>query len=723
MDFIAKYVYNRLASDLPAISKTEREALEAGNPWVERTIFQGRPNLNYVTRIDRDLGDDELEFIRGPVRDACEMANDYQINKNKDLPPELWKHLRDHRFFGMNIPKNHGGLEFSATAQSEVIMKLASRSIALAVTVMVPNSLGPAELIMKYGTEAEAENFLPKLATGEEMPCFALTGPESGSDAASTPDKGYIVESRDEIFIKVNIDKRYITLAPVATLVGVAVNLYDPGRHLDDCMDNYPGENMGLTVLLIPSSQRGLEIGDRHDPLGCGFMNGPVRGREMFIPVNYILGGIGNIGKGWKMLMECLAVGRGISLPALATGGAKLAADKVGAYSRVRKQFNVPIGRFEGVEEKLAQIAGFTHIMDSARKITLTAIDDGEQPSVLTAILKYNLTEMGRKVMSNAMDIQAGSAIMLGDRNYLGFFNTFLPISITVEGANILTRSLMIYGQGAMRSHPYILSMVDAARSGSINDFKLLFRNHSRMFRRNLRRALTCGIFSPAYRKTDHRVQIDRMTAAFALTSDIMMMAVGSSLKRKERFSGRLADILSNLYLALSVHRYEWIEGSRVPDYVTQWCMQYLLYQIQESFYSIFENIENRGLRMFLKRTVFPYGRCYTLPSDKHDRNMAQLLTHPPGDKNGDSFRAELIRGVFTSRNREDQTNRLCRAFTASPTYDALVARVSKCEGSTLQEKAECALDNDLIAEDEIHFLVQQHALRIEVIQVNSYKK
>jgi len=514
------------------MSQTEREALEAGSLWWDGELFSGRPNWQRLLSFPAPrLSAEERAFLDGPVDDLCHMINDWQVTEElHDLPPEVWQFIKDKGFFGMIIPKKYGGLEFSALAHSAVVMKISSRSTTAAVTVMVPNSLGPAELLLHYGTDAQKDHYLPRLARGEEVPCFALTGPDAGSDASSMPDIGIVekgmFDGKEVVGIRLNWAKRYITLGPVATVLGLAFKLQDPNQLLGD------KEELGITLALIPTDTSGISIGTRHAPLNIMFQNGPNWGKDVFIPMEWVIGDKSGIGNGWRMLMESLAAGRSISLPALSTGGGKLACRATGGYARIRKQFRTPIGKFEGIEEALTRIAGNTYMMDAARTITASAVDLGEKPSVASAIVKYNLTERMRSVINDAMDIQGGAGICMGPRNLIGRIYQAIPISITVEGANILTRTLITFGQGAVRCHPYILKEIRAVRDSDTKrgaiDFDRAFFGHIGFTISNMVRAFYLGITGARFvrvpgdkRAKKYYQQLTRMSAAFALASDI----------------------------------------------------------------------------------------------------------------------------------------------------------------------------------------------------------
>ncbi|MET0591625.1 MAG: acyl-CoA dehydrogenase, partial [Polyangiaceae bacterium] len=489
---ISPFVMRLVKGALPRMSDTERTALEAGTVWWDGELFSGDPEWDRLLAFEEPkLSHEEREFLQGPVEELCGMIHEWEVERDGDLPDEVWSFIKERRFFGMIIPRSFGGLGFSATAHSAIVTKIASRSVTAAVTVMVPNSLGPAELLLHYGTDAQKRHFLPRLASGEEIPCFALTGPEAGSDAASTESTGVVCKGwfgdREVLGMRLNWKKRYITLAPVSTLIGLAFNLSDPDGWLGS------GEELGITLALIPANLPGIEIGRRHDPLGIPFQNGPTEGHDVFVPLEYIVGGRARAGQGWRMLMECLAAGRGISLPALSVGAAELATRIVGAYGLVREQFGTPIGKFEGIEEPLARIGGRTYAMNAARRLTTAAIDAGEKPAVLTAIVKAYLTESMRVVVADAMDIRAGAGICKGPRNPLATAHLASPIGITVEGANILTRSLIVYGQGAIRCHRYLLDEMESASAGDAPRFDAAFFSHANALTRNVLRGFLFG--------------------------------------------------------------------------------------------------------------------------------------------------------------------------------------------------------------------------------------
>jgi len=643
-------------SVVPQLSDTEREALEAGTVWWDGELFTGMPDWGRLMALPAPhLTAEEAAFLDGPTVELCRMADDWQITHElADLPAPVWDFIKQQRFFAMIIPKRYGGLEFSPVAVAAVLARLSSRSAVVATTVGVPNSLGPAELLLHYGTEAQREHYLPRLATGEEIPCFALTGPRVGSDAAAIPDTGVVCrgqwESREIIGIRLNWDKRYITLAPVATVLGLAFKLQDPEHLLGG------EEDRGITAALIPVRTQGVEIGRRHFPLNVPFQNGPTRGRDVFVPLDAIIGGPERAGQGWKMLVEQLSAGRGITLPSSAMGGSKAIAHASGAYTRIRKQFHLPVCEFEGVAEVLARIAGHTYIINAGLSVTATAIARGERPSVPSAVLKYHCTELARQIANDAMDVHGGKGIMLGPANYLGRTYQGIPIAITVEGANILTRSLIIFGQGAIRCHPYVLKEMEAAKdpdfARGLRDFdRHLFAhlgcalsNAARSFVLALSnaRASTVPVEGPTARYFQH---VNRYSSAFALSADVAMLVVGGGLKRREALSARLGDVFSCIYLASMVLKHFDNQGRPAADLpLVEWACRTLLYRAQEQLHGFLRNFPNRFVAAALRVCIFPRGRMYSAPSDALAREIAALLTRPT------DTRARLCEGIFAPR-------------------------------------------------------------------------
>lgn len=625
---------------LPAMSQTEKEALDAGTVWWEAELFKGKPDWNKLHAIQNpQLSAEEQAFLDGPVNEVCAMVNDYQVTHElADLPPEVWQYLKDNKFFAMIIKKKYGGLEFSAYAQSLVLQKLTGVSGVLSSTVGVPNSLGPGELLQHYGTTDQKDYYLPRLAEGKEIPCFALTSPEAGSDAGSIPDFGVVCkgkwEGKEVLGMRLTWNKRYITLAPVATVLGLAFKLRDPEGLLGE------REELGITCALIPTHLKGVEIGNRHFPLNVPFQNGPTRGEDLFVPLDFIIGGPKMAGQGWRMLVECLSVGRGITLPSNSTGGIKTAALATGAYARIRRQFKQPIGQMEGVEEPLARLGGNAYVMDAASNLTVAGIDLGEKPSVISAIVKYHCTHRGQQSIIDAMDIVGGKGICMGPSNFLARGYQGAPIAVTVEGANILTRSMIIYGQGAIRCHPYVLEEMNAAysdASDALDKFDAALAGHVSFTMSNLVRSfwlgLTDGRFSSAPVKdttTRYYQQLNRYSANIAFLSDISMAVLGGSLKRKERLSARLGDILSQLYLSsATLKRYE--SDGRIADDLplVHWGLQDSLKQTEEAIDEFLANFPNKWLGKVLRVMILPFGRVRKAPSDKVDSQVAQILQTP----------------------------------------------------------------------------------------------
>jgi acyl-CoA dehydrogenase len=623
---------------LPSMSATERDALEAGTVWWDGELFSGQPDWRRLAAMPAPrLSAEEQAFLDGPCETLCGLLDDFDITHRRgDLPPAVWEYLKSQGFFALIIPKRYGGLEFSTYAHSCVLCKLAARSVTCSSIVAVPNSLGPGELLVHYGTEEQKQHFLPRLARGQEIPCFALTGPRVGSDATALPDTGVVCrgmwQGREIVGLKLNFSKRYITLAPVATVVGLAFRMFDPEHLLGEQAD------IGITCALIPRATPGMTIGRRHLPLNVPFQNGPIQGRDVFVPLDCIIGGLPMAGSGWRMLVEQLSVGRCISLPSSATGGALGATFATGAYARIRRQFNTPVGRFEGVQQVIARMVGLTYIMDAARSVTTAAIDAGEQPAVPAAILKYHLTEMGRRVANDAMDVQGGKAIMLGPRNYLARGYQSVPIAITVEGANILTRNLIIFGQGAIRCHPYVQREMRAARDPDrrrgVAEFDRALCAHARFALANAARswlmALTLARFRdvPAAGPTRRYYQhIVRFSASFALITDIAMLALGGYLKKKETISARLGDVLAAMYLASMVLKHHADRGEPPEELpVVEWACRSLLYEAQEQLHSVLRNFPNRPIAALARLLIFPRGLTYFAPSDRLGRSVAELL-------------------------------------------------------------------------------------------------
>jgi acyl-CoA dehydrogenase len=728
---VMKPLFAVFRSKLPPLSRTEREALEAGTVWWDGDLFGGKPDWKKLLALPGpNLTAEEQAFLDGPVEELCGMLDDWRIVEElHDLPPEAWQYLKDQGFFGMIIPKKYGGLGFSALAHSQVIIKLASRSCTAVVTVMVPNSLGPAELLVHYGTEAQKNHYLPRLARGQEIPCFALTGPDAGSDAASMPDTGVVCrqtfEGRETLGLRLNWEKRYITLGPVATLLGLSFKLSDPDHLLE------PGSE-GITLALIPTSTPGITIGSRHNALGIPFQVGPNWGKDVFIPLEWVIGGAGGAGRGWKMLMESLAAGRSISLPALSTGGGKLACLVVGAYARIRKQFRLPIGRFEGIEEPLARIAGNTYLMDAARTMTCGALDQGARPSVISAIVKYQCTERMRIAVNDAMDTVGGSGICLGPRNLLGRTYQAVPISITVEGANILTRTLIIFGQGVIRCHPFVLdemrAMGNPDPAQGLTDFDRHLGGHLAYSLSTAARALFHGLTGGRLLSTPggpgHRYYqaASRFASAFAISADLSLVTLGGGLKRKEKLSGRMADILSNLYLMSAALKQFEDRGRPAGDVpLLRWSCETCLLKLQESFDGLFRNLPSRPVAWLLRLLVFPAGRTFHGPSDNLGHRAAALLLEPS------AARDRLTAGLFQAMDAREPLGRLedglRKVIAAEPVEKKLWAAVAagRLQAGTDAELLQAGLAQGVLAEDEGRLLALALEARREVTKVDDF--
>jgi len=734
--FVSRPLLKIFRKILPKVSQTEQEALDAGTVWWEGELFSGDPNWSTLLAYPKpQLSAEEKAFLDGPVEQLCEMLDEWKITRElHDLPPDVWQFIKDNGFFGMIIPKQYGGHGFSALAHSEVVMKIGSRSGTAAVTVMVPNSLGPAELLLHYGTDEQKNNYLPRLAKGLEIPCFALTGPDAGSDAGAIPDTGIICRSKFEgeknvLGIRVTWEKRYITLGPVATLLGLAFKLYDPDGLLGEEKD------LGITLALIPTNTPGISIGRRHFPLDAAFQNGPNSGKDVFIPVEWVIGGREGVGNGWRMLMNCLSVGRSISLPATSVGAAKLAARTSGAYGMVRTQFNMPIGHFEGVEEALARIGGNTYMMDAARVMTAGAVDLGEKPSVISAIIKYHLTERGRQVINDAMDVHGGKGICMGPSNYLGRTYQQIPVSITVEGANILTRSLIIFGQGAIRCHPYILKEIDAANNSddtrALQEFDQALTGHLAFSFNNGFRCLLYGLSGGALAKgpnisfseemAGYYRQLTRFSTAFALAADVSLLILGGSLKRKEKLSARLGDILSMLYLcSATLKRFEDDERPDSDLPLLEWSIQDALYQMQLAFYGLLDNFPNRIMAWKLRLLIFPLGRVFSPPSDDLGHKVVKVLMTP-----GEA-RDRLTKNIYIPDSDNEPLGVLEQALQCAEKCKEANSKIRtavKAGRVTAQgnEKISEALEQGIITDTEAKSLHKMASLRRSVIMVDDF--
>ncbi|HXS87724.1 MAG TPA: acyl-CoA dehydrogenase [Steroidobacteraceae bacterium] len=733
--FISRPFLRTYRRMLPSMSQTEKDALEAGTVWWDGELFTGGPDWDkLLSATPPRLTPEEQAFIDGPCEELCRMIDDWDItHRRADLPPHLWDYIKSKGFFAMIIPKKYGGLEFSAYAHSCVLVKLSSRSGVVASTVAVPNSLGPGELLLHYGTDEQRNYYLPRLARGEEIPCFGLTGPRAGSDAASIPDTGIVCkgmyEGREVLGVRLNFSKRYITLAPVATVIGLAFKLFDPDRLLGDERTDY-----GITCALIPRHTPGITIGRRHFPLNAPFQNGPIQGKDVFVPLDFLIGGVKMAGQGWRMLVEQLSVGRCISLPSSATGASKAAVFATGAYARIRRQFNVPVGQFEGVAEAIARMTGTTYIMDAARSVTAGAIDGGEKPSVPSAMLKYHLTEYGRSVANDAMDVHGGKGIMLGPRNYLARGYDLVPVAITVEGANMLTRSLIIFGQGAIRCHPFVLREMNAAREKdkrkALREFDVALFGHIGFTISNAVRslvmALTLARFShvPATGSTERFYQhINRFSASFAFATDVAMLTLGGYLKKKESLSARLGDVLSCMYLASMVLKHYENQGRPEEDLpLVEWACRTLLYKAQEQLHSFLRNFPNRFLAGFMRFFIFPRGQTYHAASDRLGLDIVEQMLHTsmPRDR--------LTNGVYRTIEPGNPLGMLQEALVLADAAEPLEKRVrvegvktGRVTALDMPGQVQQALAAGILTETEAAMLRDYDRRVMELIHVDDF--
>ncbi|MBF6022549.1 acyl-CoA dehydrogenase [Lysobacter niastensis] len=733
LPFITKPLLGFYTKILPPLSETERVALEAGTVGFEGELFSGKPDWNVLLSQPRpSLTADEQAFLDGPVEDLCRMVNDWDITHVRaDLPPEVWEYIKKNKFFGMIVPKEYGGLGFTALANHKVIQKLASISSVVSSTVGVPNSLGPAELLMHYGTQEQKDYYLPRLADGREVPCFGLTGPWAGSDATSIPDFGIVTmgdwNGARVVGVKLTFDKRYITLAPVATLIGLAFRMYDPDGLLGDKRD------IGITLALLPRDTDGVEIGRRHFPLNSPFQNGPIHGKEVFIPLSQLIGGEAYAGKGWQMLVECLSIGRSITLPSTASGGAKMAAVVTGAYARIRKQFGLSVGRFEGVEEALARLAGNAYAASALSEASAAAVARGELPAVPSTIAKYHCTEMGREAAMDAMDIHGGKGIILGPKNYLGRGWQASPIAITVEGANIMTRSLMIFGQGAILCHPWVLKEMKAAMlpdpDERLREFDRNLFGHIGFAISNAVRSWWYGLTSArigaapgdTYTRRYYR-KLNRYSAALALMADTSMLLLGGKLKFKESLSGRLGDVLSHLYIASAMlKRYE-DEGRPVSDQpLLAWSFHNSVHKIEIAFSAALRNFPIRPIGWLMWLLVFPWGRRAQAPSDRLGHKTASLLMSP------NEARDRLAAGIFTTPTANNPAGRinsyLQKVVLAEPVERKFLKalKTKDIEALSFSEQLDEGVREGWITADERKQLEELREMTIDAISVDDF--
>ncbi|SFL86584.1 acyl-CoA dehydrogenase [Marinobacter zhejiangensis] len=716
----------------PKVSETEKTALEAGTVGWDGELFSGRPDWhNLLINRNTGLTEEEQAFVDGPCETAIAMCNAWDVAVERaDLPQEAWDFLKKEKFFGMIIPKSYGGLGFSAKAQSAVLQKLAPNE-SLMVTVGVPNSLGPGELLLKYGTDEQKNHYLPRLADGREIPCFGLTGPRAGSDATSIPDTGIVCkgtyDGKEVIGLRLNFEKRWITLAPVATVVGLAFRMFDPDGLLGDTRD------YGITCALVPRDTDGMEIGRRHCPVGSPFMNGPIVGKDVFIPLEFIIGGQEMAGQGWRMLVECLSVGRCITLPSGAAGAAAYAVGTAGGFTRVRRQFNTPVAEMEGVQEPLARIAAHAYITRAAVNQTANMVDNGEKPAVPSAILKYHLTEFQRQTLADAMDVHGGKAVTLGPRNYLGISYAGVPVSITVEGANIMTRSLMIFGQGAIRCHPYVLQELAAKDNDDQMAFDEAFFGHAGLIFGNAARAFTQALglgrpevpFDSVSRR--YAQAVARFSAAFGLCSDAAMTTLGAELKMRELISARLGDVLANLYLASMVLK-QWYEARPVEseEELMSYSLQLLLHRAEKALDEFLLNLPNRPVAMALRAITLPLGRRWHAPGDDLTRVVARAMSTDT------ALRGSLLEGAWTSvsegsaQNPVASYNHLLKGYARA---EGLYRKVAKAYGKGElpveslhpEQRVESALEAGLLSAEEAEFMRDYEARVLEMLTVDDF--
>ncbi|MGR5091938.1 acyl-CoA dehydrogenase [Vibrio maritimus] len=731
---ISQPAFNLFKKVLPPLSATEREAMEAGGVWWDGELFSGNPDFNTLHNYPQPtLTAEEQHFIDNQLETLLSMLDDHKIVKeDRDLPPEVWEYLKKERFFSLIISKEYGGRAFSALANSTIVSKIATRSMSAAITVMVPNSLGPGELLSHYGTQEQKDYWLPRLADGTDTPCFALTGPEAGSDAGGIPDTGVVCydeyQGEKVLGIRLNWNKRYITLAPIATVMGLAFKMLDPEGLLGD------KKNVGITCALIPTDHPGVVIGERHDPLHLAFMNGTIQGKDVFIPMEWLIGGADYAGKGWRMLVECLSAGRGISLPALGTAIGHLTARTTGAYAYVRKQFGMSIGKFEGVAEALGRIGGLNYLLEASRTLTTTSLDMGQKPGIVTAIAKYHMTEISRTILNDSMDIHAGRAIQCGPMNYLSSAYLGVPVAITVEGANILTRNLMIFGQGATRCHPYVFQEMEAAANpdheAGLEAFdKLLFKHIGHATKNSLGglfaaltgSALTSSPVSGATAR--HYKNLKRLSKALAVSADFAMLTLGGELKRKELISARLGDGLAYLYLASAVLKKYQDEGSRAEerDFV-DYAVDYCFYHAAKSLNEAYRNFPSQIAGKTLKSLLFPIGNHFKLPSDEVTLRIANKLM-VPGE-----MRDRLTHLCYVGAAEDDNVGLMDRAFIAMygvrDLEKKLLAGVKAgkvARKGVLTERLDQALQENVLSQEEVDKILEADALRYQAIQVDHF--
>lgn len=721
--FIADLFYKTAGQSVPKLSKTEEEALNAGDTWVEEDIFTGTPNWDRLANISTALSAEEQSFIDNETQTLCSMLDDWEIKQEGDLPEKVWNYIKDNGFFGLVIPKEYGGKGFSARAHSDVVLKLASRSGAAAVTVMVPNSLGPGELLNYYGTEDQKAYYLPRLAKGIDIPCFALTEPNAGSDATSIQSEAIVIhkeiEGKKVLGLNITLDKRWITLAPVATLIGLAVNLKDP----EGLLQGVGSE--GITCLLIPRDTENLEIGNRHLAGDQPFMNGTLRGKNLFVPITTIIGGQKKAGSGWQMLVECLSIGRSISLPALGAGSSSVSYLTSGAFARIRRQFKVEIAQFEGIAEKLAEIAGLNYLINATRLLTVAAVNEHKKPSVASAITKYFNTELARIAVNAAMDIHGGRAVVVGPRNYLTSLYEGIPISITVEGANIMTRNLLIFGQGSMACHPFIRDEFYAVSTKNKEAFREVIWKHIQYFMQNFAKAVasawTGGYFISVPNhamKRDYK-KLARLSHAYAWLADLALIYLGGSLKRKERISARLADGMSYLYMAMAVLRNVQLNEEHPDEQLhAEWAVTYCFYQAQKSMIALCRNFPSRILGCFARLIAFPFGQTMRYPKDTLDQKLAQLMTE------NNHYREGIKNYIYLSGDSKQPIDRMENALQLILKTEELSKNTKDLKGlkrNALKIQLADKLKNNELTQEQVESLLALEEARWDAILVDEF--
>lgn len=720
---ISDFLFDRVGKSIPKLTKTEEEALNAGDTWLEQDIFTGSPNWDRLANISSALSEEEQAFLDNETQTLCGMLDEWKVSQAGDLPENVWNYIKEKGFLGLVIPKEYGGKGFSARAHSDIVMKIASRSGVAAVTVMVPNSLGPGELLNYYGTKEQKEQYLPNLAKGVDIPCFALTEPGAGSDATSIQSEAVVAKKKIDgkmvLGLKINLNKRWITLAPIATLIGLAVNLKDP----DGLLKGEGAE--GITCLLIPRNTENLEIGNRHLPADQPFMNGTIRGENIFVPITTIIGGQKNAGHGWQMLVECLSIGRSISLPALGAASSSIAYLTTGAFARIRRQFNVEIGQFEGIEEKLAEIAGLNYLINANRLMTVAAVNEHKKPSVASAITKYFNTELARITVNNAMDVHAGRSVVVGPRNYLTGYYLGVPVSITVEGANIMSRNLLIFGQGSMACHPFVRDEFYAISQEDKATFRSLIWQHIHYFMSNLAKTIcsawTGGLFisAPANSLKREYQRLARLSHAYAWLADLSLIYLGGELKRKERLSARLADGMSYLYLAMAALRYFQKNEAHADEKVhAKWAVSYCFYHAQKAMIAFCQNFPSRPLGLLVRLLAFPFGQTMRYPSDKLDHQLAKLMMQ------NNHYREQMTKSIYLSGDPKQPVDRMEDALQLIIKHEELFKKIGdlkRFKFGALKEKLTDKVNKGELSQEDMDAIIAVERARWDAIQVDEF--